>query len=401
MSDDWEKYMEEFKIDYRPSIMLNFGSNSVMTMGNAEQITENFLKKFTYVISFNIFQNEFTEAVADIVLPDASFLERDMPSATFPSTFNHPTGMDEWVWQIRQPVLEKPLYERRDFNEVMLELAKKLGIQDKYYEEINKLVPIRYGGELEEKYKLKPGNDYSWQDMGDMLIKDRFGEEYGLDALRKDGLIKWKAPIEDTYWRWFVPVRIPIYFEFFLDGGRKLTDLLKSYGREKMFGYDMKGIEEHFYTPLAQWNPCPSHTMKNPEFDLWGFCWRPSFHTQSSTQNNPWLDEISCADPFVYLIQLNEDTGKAKGFKDHDVVWIENAIGKRIKGPVKLVQGLHPQHVCIAGCHGHWARGTPVAKGKGQFFDDLTVVDEEHTDPLTQGQDACVKVKIYKAEVTS
>jgi hypothetical protein len=32
------------------------------------------------------------------------------------------------------------------------------------------------------------------------------------------------------------------------------------------------------------------------------------------------------------------------------------------------------------------------------FFDDLIIVDEKHTDSLTLGTDACVKLKIYKAE---
>ncbi len=193
------------------------------------------------------------------------------------------------------------------------------------------------------------------------------------------------------YWRWFVPVRIPIYFEYFIDAGRKLGEVLEQFGRRDMF--DLK-----FYEPLPQWNPCPSHTLEGTDYDMWAFCWRPSFHTQSSTQNNPWLDEISVNDPFVYLIQVNEKTGKEKGLEDGDIIWVENSIGKRIKGPVKFVQGVHPQHVCIAGCHGHWARGIPIAQGKGQFFDDLTIIDEAHTDPLTQGQDACVKVKIYKCE---
>ena len=388
-SPDWEKYLEQFKIDYRPSIMINFGSNSVMTMGNAEQVTENFLKKFEFIFSFNIFHNEFTEAVADIVLPDASFLERYTPCVTFPSTFCHPTGMDHWVWQIRQPVVEA-LYERRDFNEVMLELARRLGIQGKYYEAINDTIPVRYGGEMDPQYKLDAKGDYTWEEICDRVLKDRLGEDKGLEELKKTGLVKWPTKVEEMYWRWFVPVRVPIYFEYFLDAGKKLKEVLTKFGRADMFDLS-------FYEPLAQWNPCPSHTMEGTEFDMWAFCWRPSFHTQSSTQNNPWLDEISVNDPFVYLIQINAQTGKSKGIKDGDDIYVENSIGKRIKGKVTLVQGVHPEHVCIAGCHGHWAKGTPIAKNKGQFFDDLTIIDEAHTDPLTQGQDACVKVKIYKS----
>ena len=387
---EWEQYMKDFKIDYKPEIMINFGSNSVMTMANAEEVTENFLKKFKFIFSFNIYQNEFTEAVADIVLPDACFLERYTPCVTFPSTFCHPTGMDHWVWQIRQPVV-KPLFERRDFNEMMLEIAKRLGIQDKYYKAINDIIPVRYGGEMSDEYKLDTNGDHDWPDIVDRVLKDRLGSDKGLEALKKTGLEKWPTKVEEMYWRWFTPVRVPIYFEFFLEGGEKLQKLLASYGRE-----DMADIR--FYTPLAEWFPCPSHEEKDPSFDLWAFSWRPSFHTQSSTQNNPWLDEVSVNDPFVYLIQINAETGRKKGLKDKDMIWVENPDGKRIKGPVKLVEGMHSEQLGIAGCHGHWARGTPISKGKGQFFDDLINPDLAHTDSLTQGSDACVKVKIYKAE---
>jgi molybdopterin-containing oxidoreductase family molybdopterin binding subunit len=389
MSPDWEKYLKDFKIDYRPEIMINFGSNSVMTMGNAEDVTENFLKKFDFIFSFNIYQNEFTEAVADIVLPDCSFLERYTPCVTFPSTFCHPTGMDEWVWQIRQPVVE-PLFERRDFNQVMLDIATRLGIQGKYYEEINKLIPIRYGGEMDPKYTFKADGNYTWEDICDQVLKDRLGPDKGLEALKKTGLEKWPTKVEEMYWRWFVPVRVPIYFEYFPEFGEKARKLCASFGREDIQDWS-------FYTPLAEWFPCPSHVEKDPQYDLTAFSWRPSFHTQSSTQNNPWLDEVAVNDPFAYLIQLNAEIGRKKGFKDGDEIWVENKLGRKIKGPVRLVEGMHPEQLGIAGCHGHWARGTPIAKDKGQFFDDLIIIDEKHTDSLTQGTDACVKVKVYKA----
>jgi anaerobic selenocysteine-containing dehydrogenase len=389
-SPDWEKYLEKFKIDYRPSIMINFGSNSVMTMGNAEEVTENFLKKFDFIFSFNIFHNEFTEAVADIVLPDACFLERYTPCVTFPSTFCHPTGIDHWVWEIRQPVVE-PLYERRDFNAMMLEIARRLGLREKYMDAINNIIPVRYGGEMDEKYKFDPKRDYTWEEIVDNVLKDRLGAKNGLEALKKTGLEKWPVKVEEMYWRWFVPVRVPIYFEYFIDAGKELKKVTESFGMPEIADYN-------FYKPLAQWNPCPSHTMEGSEYDMWAFCWRPSFHTQSSTQNNPWLDEISVADPWVYLIQINAGTGKRKGLKDGDMIWVENPIGRRIKGRARLVEGVHDEHVCIAGCHGHWAKGMPIAQRKGVFFDALTLCDIHYTDSLTQGSDTCVKVKIYKCE---
>ena len=136
MSPKWFEMLDQFKVHYRPDVMINFGSNSVMTMGNAEIVTENFLKKFNFIFSFQLYITEFEEAVTDIVLPDTCFLERYTPAVSFPSTFSHPQGEDDWGWTIRQPVIE-PMYERRDFNVVMMDICKRLGILPKYYKALN------------------------------------------------------------------------------------------------------------------------------------------------------------------------------------------------------------------------------------------------------------------------
>ncbi|MEW6456245.1 MAG: molybdopterin-dependent oxidoreductase [Acidobacteriota bacterium] len=388
MSDNNEELWEKFKISYRPEILINFGSNSVMTMGNAQVVTENFLKKFKFIFSFDIYLTEFTDAVADIVLPDACFLERLTPAITFPSIFSHPQGLGEWGWQIRQPVIE-PQYERRDFSEVMLEIAKRLGIQDKYCEAINKIIPIRYGGEMSEEFRLKPGEDYSWEDICDRLLKDRFGPSKGLDYFKKEGVLTWKKKVEEIYWRWFLNVRTPIYFEFFPDGGKKSQKIAEQFGMPDLIDWSR-------FTTLPDWYPCPSHTEKSPEYDMYAFYWRAVMHTNSLTMQNPWLDEVASQDPHAYTIQINTETAKKKKIKDGDLVWLENTKGYRVKGKVKLTEGIHPEHLAIAACAGHWTPYQPAAKGKGVFFNDLIVMDVAHTDPLTLGQDICVKVKIYK-----
>jgi molybdopterin-containing oxidoreductase family molybdopterin binding subunit len=130
---------------------------------------------------------------------------------------------------------------------------------------------------------------------------------------------------------------------------------------------------------------------------MYAFYWRAVMHTNSLTMQNPWLDELAEKDPFVYTIQIHEDTAKEKGFNDLDWIWMENPEGHRVKGRIKMTQGIEPHHLAIAACAGHWTPGQPIAKGKGVFFNDLVEADAEHTDPLTLGQDICVKVKIYKA----
>ena len=388
-SPDNEKLWQQFKIPYRPEILINFGSNSVMTNSNAEAITENFLKKFQFVFSFDIYLTEFTDAVADIVLPDCCFLERYTPAVTFPSIFSHPQGLGNWGWQIRQPVIE-PMYERRDFNEVMLELAKRLGIADKYYEALNAAVPTRYGGDLDEENKLKAGADYSWTDICDRLIRDRFGPDKGLEYAKKDGVITWPKKVDEIYWKWFLNVRVPIYFEFFPVGRDKAIKVMEQFGSRDMLDWSR-------LKALPDWYPCPTHKYDGTEYDMYTFYWRAVMHTNSLTMQNPWLDEIAQQDPYAYLIQIHTETAKKKGLKDEDWVWLENPEGHKVKGQIRLTEGIEPQHLAIAACAGHWTPFQPIAKGKGVFFNDLVEADAAHTDPLTLGQDICVKVKIYKA----
>ena len=159
MSPKWFEMLDQFKVNYRPDVMINFGSNSVMTMGNAEIVTENFLKKFNFIFSFQLYVTEFEEAVADIVLPDTCYLERYTPAVSFPSTFSHPQGEDDWGWTIRQPVIE-PMYERRDFNEIMMEICKRLGILPKYYKALNEMTYMRYGGAMSERVQAVRGRQW-------------------------------------------------------------------------------------------------------------------------------------------------------------------------------------------------------------------------------------------------
>jgi anaerobic selenocysteine-containing dehydrogenase len=392
MSPHWFDLLEQFKVPYRPEIMINFGSNSVMTMGNAETVVENFLKKFNFIFSLQLYITEFEDAVADIILPDTCFLERYTPAVSFPSTFSHPQGEDDWGWTIRQPVVE-PLYERRDFNVVMLDICKRLGILPKYYKGLNDTIPMRYGGPMSEEYKLKEDGsaEHSWEEVCDRLLKDRFGPEHDLEYFKKDAVFTWPKKKEDVYWKWFNPVRVPVYFEYFIDGGEKITKLCESYGAKDFLDWSR-------FKALADWYPCPSHKNENPEYDMYTFYWRAVMHCNSLTQQNPWLDELSQEDPYVYAIQMHRKTAAEKHIKEGDKVWLENPEGHRVRGWVALTDGIEPHHLAIAAVAGHWTDYQPIAKGKGTFFNDLVEMDKNHTDPLTLNQDICCRVKIYPAE---
>jgi anaerobic selenocysteine-containing dehydrogenase len=59
--------------------------------------------KGCFVVSFGLFSDETAEALADIVLPDASYLER-----LDPPTCGSLPGRGDWACQVRQPAV-RPL----------------------------------------------------------------------------------------------------------------------------------------------------------------------------------------------------------------------------------------------------------------------------------------------------
>jgi molybdopterin-containing oxidoreductase family molybdopterin binding subunit len=101
--------------------------------------------------------------------------------------------------------------------------------------------------------------------------------------------------------------------------------------------------------------------------------------------------------PYSYYININEETGKKKGLKNGQMVYIESSEHRKIKGRISLIKGIHPKMIAVAGIAGHWSDYMPIAKGKGVAFNDLLQIDKDHVDPVSLSADSCLKVKIYPA----
>ncbi|MFQ5899732.1 MAG: molybdopterin-dependent oxidoreductase, partial [Candidatus Methylomirabilia bacterium] len=371
---------ERFGFGYTPEVLINYGSNLLMSVGNPATTAEA-LKKL-YVISFNLWLDE-TTAFADLVLPDASYLERLDPS---PNTHIHhfPVGMGEWGWQIRQPVVP-PAAERRHFSEVLLEIAERLGIAGDLYSVMNHFYALK------PPHRLDRSQRYSWEELADRIYRNYFGPERGLDWFKASGVLRWPKRVEEAYWKPFVKARVPIYFEWMKAVGERVEKIRRELGLHELDTSD--------FQPLPDWKPCAALQTREPEYDLQAIYYRVAWHTFSMTYENPWLDEISTvADPYSYFISINSATARAKGLRDGEWIWVESAGAGRVKGRARLVEGIHPEVVGIANNGGHWSPGMPVARGKGVFFEALLPLNLKALDPVTITMDADAKVKIYKAE---
>ncbi len=382
-STDREEMWERFDLPYRPEVMVNFGANLVMSIANKEAVAAS-LAKYKFMVSFDLFLTE-TSNFADIVLPDCSYLQSVDSRSNFPFIFSLPAGMGEWCWPIRQPLLP-PDGEQRNCADVLLEIADRVGfradLNAAYNASLNIQAPHRLEGETR----------YSYAQICDAELKNNFGPERGLDWFKEQGLIKWKKTPAEVYWRPFVDVRVPIYWEFMLPIGAKIAAIAEPRGLK---------IPMEYYQPLPDFLPCTSHCCQKPDFDFYAFYYRDIVHTNSFTMENPWLDEAARLDPFSYTIAINAAEARKRALHDGQLVWIENEAGRKVKGRLKLTEAIHPEGIGIAAMCGHWSDGMPVAKGKGVFFNELLEIDWAHVSPVNNNLDLCAKVRIVPVGVAS
>ncbi len=370
--------LDGFKIPYTPEMLFVIGPNIIYSLGNPE-VTANFMKKM-FTVASKLWLDE-TTYFADIVLPDACYLERLDP---LPNTIthHHPAGRGNFTHTIRQPIL-KPPGQARYFSEVMLELADRVGFRADF----NKLMNHFYG--LNPPYALEGDVAYTCEEIADRLYKCYFGPERGLEWFKKNGVVTWRKKIEEVYWKPFRHVRAPVYFEWFKKAGEGIQAILDELG--------VTEIDTSDYDPLPDWKPCGALLAKDREYDLQAVYHRVAHHQFSYTFENPWLDEISALDPYTNYVTINSETARRKGIKTGDQVWIKSKEAGASMGEAKVVEGIHPEVIAVANNGGHWSKFTPVATGKGTFFEALMPMDWAHTDPVVTAMDADAAVKIEKA----
>jgi molybdopterin-containing oxidoreductase family molybdopterin binding subunit len=374
-SKDQEELWTRLKVPYRPEALINYGANSLMSLGNSETVAET-LQRIPFIVSFDIALTEFSE-FADLVLPDTSYLESLDAHAAY-QIYNHPAGLGDWSWPIQQPVVT-PGKGRRSASEVLIDIADRLGIR----EELNAALNAQL--QLDGPYRLGFKTRYSYEEICDRELRSVFGPERGLDWFKAHGVLSWPKRVEEVYWRPFLDVRVPIYWEFMLALNAGAKPIAEACGLR---------WEDDYYEPLPRWLPCASHEVEDPSYDLYGIYYRDTIHTNGFTHENPWLDEAARLDPFSYAIAVNAAVAGRKGLREGQAVWLESPAGRRVRGRVHLTETIHPECLGVGGCAGHWAKTLPIARGKGVFFNELLEIDWAHMSPANLNLDTCVRLRI-------
>jgi anaerobic selenocysteine-containing dehydrogenase len=404
VTSDFQKYWDNLGRPYEIEMAMIFGANMVRSTQNRE-IAEDFFKRIPFIVSFNILPNEFCEGFADIVLPDCHPLETYCLFSSHGPFFNYPIGMEGWDFPIRQPVV-KPAFERKNKVEALWEIADRLGMRaemNAYYNvyfssfggealisgDIASVRDVKMIDPKKVTVLIKPEEKITYHEMMDRAFKFYFGDKHGLEYISKEGTIHWPKKVKEAYWRWYVDVRIPIYMEHIAELKDEIMENAKKPGME---------LEWEQFTPLISYFPAQVAREETKEFDLYSFSYRDILHNGTYTMEMPWLDEVSQLNPYTYNITMNADTAKKKGLKDGDLICLESSYGRKTTGTLKTMQGQHPKTISISACSGAWAKGAPIAYGKGTNFNILLESDSKHACPVCWSQETATMVKVYKID---
>jgi thiosulfate reductase / polysulfide reductase chain A len=351
----------------RPEVYMWYCYTPVYANGEVQENID--ILKDESLIPFTVCVSPFYDesaSLADIILPDATYLERwdyeDMVS---------PTQVAEYG--LRQPVI-KPLGEVRDFGDVCCELAERmgfpLGIKNK--EEF-----VKMSCEMTPGVKEAGGFEYMkqhgvWHDPKAKPKYYSYKKVVKPSAYEKDGVIL----DEETgvYWNW-KKAHVESEEMARKKGYTHTKKSYKAYVGQKIGDTVFSGfkpdkvnktgfleiysalMEEKGLSPLPVWIDIPGHKDMQPN-DLILTTYKVANQIHSRSQNCKWLTEIYNDNP----AQINPETAAKAGIVDGDPIIVTSAIGS-LATKARVTPTVVPGVIAISHHMGHWEYGR-YASGK-------------------------------------
>jgi thiosulfate reductase / polysulfide reductase chain A len=364
----------------RPEVYMWYGHNPVYANGGIEANVAA-LKDETlipYTVCVSPFYDE-SAALADLILPDATYLERwDWEAGWSPDQTAE--------FAIRQPLVA-PRGKARDFKDVVCDLAERMGFPlgfesgKAFVAAACELTPeVRDNGgftEIAKRGVLSPKNAvpayYSYRK-----------RVPGAD-LQRPGVILDAAT--GVYWDWTKsaarsePEARRTGYSDTLRAcagyvGQRIGDAV--YSGFKPGAVNKSGYFEiysaiaaaHDLGPLPGYRAIPEHQAKRAE-ELVLTTHKVAVQAQSTSQNCKWLTELYYENP----AWIHPGDAAVRGIGHGDRIRIESRIGA-IETVAKVTNLIAPGVVAVSGHGGHWEYGR-YASGKSAPFAAEEVPDEE------------------------
>ncbi len=345
----------------RPDIYMIYCYNPVYVNGDIEANIKLMKdeKKMPFIVAVDVAMSESTD-LADLVLPDATYLERwavdDMVC---------PSQVKEYY--IRQPMV-KPLGKSRNFCNVVCDLAKRLGMDlgfstaKDFVENCCENTPgVKEAGGFE--YMKKHGAWYDKSAKPAYLSHAREVDVTGATLDEATG-VYYKKEAADTDYSSLDSKHAASQYKGQKCGdgvARKCFPPDKHRWKTGLFEIRSKALADKGFDAIPSWMPIPEHANMGGKLILTTF--KVNVQTHSRTQSCKWLTEIYHENP----AWLHPQDAKERKIKDGDPIKVKSSIGE-IVTKARVTEAVARGVIAISNHMGHWAYG---AYASGQSCAEL------------------------------
>jgi anaerobic selenocysteine-containing dehydrogenase len=369
----WED-PKKWGIEFEPDVMFILHSNPLWAMQGPRDKWFEFMKSMRFIAVSDIIPTETTQW-ADVILPSHDVLE------SWNNTMIEPPHTEGYCF--RQPVTE-PLYDTKSEEEIVTELADRMGYLDAYNEVINLSIGLINKPEL----ALEPGIKYSDREIA---------RRRGLLWNGKD--IEWymehgHAVTERRSDKWYRPwegMRLHFYIEDMLVQRDGLKEKMQEAGVPFIDDWQWDD-----YSPLPTAELDPVHN-EPPEYDMYGMFYKDIQLNFGESLSNPWIKDIVYRDPVHIALLMNPATAEKKGLKAMDIVKVESPHGM-LFGRIGMSEGMHPDTLGVSNSLSRIKTKHKNVAHAGGHFNDLLPYDLGNTDAVTGQPETVCKLKITKLD---
>lgn len=327
--DGTSKYPIRAFFAYKQNPML-----SVPTMSK----TKAMLEKMDLVVAIDTMPSD-TAMMADVILPECTYLEREDPVKTFP-------GVEPSI-AIRLKAVD-PMYETKPVIDIMRELATKLSkplweISKKYDEDLQEELEGKSPEEQEEYYEeggynLADAFEHDQTHINEHMFASKYGEE-AWHTLREKGVfypnfLKEFEKIDNNKFKYYdekSKFYTVVKFENESDADgidtcinpRDIAEMKRQFATpSKKIECYLGNLESKGIDPMPVWKDDDIKQVPKGKFKL--ISGRHAQFTQNATQNNVMLLELM---PENYAWMSHKNANE-HGIKHGDLIEVESSVGK-------------------------------------------------------------------------
>ena len=373
-----------------PDLWFILRANPLISFSETSRLMES-MAEMPFIAAFAFTLDE-TNHFADLLLPEAIELE-SIQLIHIGGTCGEEQFWQSHGWALRQAVIE-PEGEARDFTWIATELAKRTGLSQAYFEQINAgvlgAIPLKTH---DFDFSLDPEKDHGVDEIWNAACRAASAfltdgkQDNGLDWFKQNGFMTGPYPRLNWY---LYPKMVELglrfelpYQERFRRIGIELARRLHETGAH---WWDRQ-LEE--YQALPHWvDVCKlweealerNYNVDIKDYPFWLLSARSMQYSGGSNMTIPLINEVAENVKGQDGVMINSSVATEMGIRDGQMIELASPLGTT-RTWARPRQGVRPDVLILLGQFGHWKM--PLAKDKERAsLNDLVPMLMDTTDGM-------------------